>query len=280
MRRTNPQEGTLHRHGIPISNRIPCQVLAPPPPSCSELLMRCPPTSSITRPTPPLLLFTSFLPPICCRLMMHTLSTRWWRPPHCLAVLTSHYVIVFLLPSRTALVSMHVPKYSQCRHTHTPNDLHPHIRVWNTCSHSHHNVRTGCVEQPLPLSPLAPGQHAPPHPPTHTPHPADPAYPRPTPNARPPPPRIPPPPPPPPHTHTLLFWESCPLPLSPCPDPPPPKSGSTFIMLSATDALSRASPGSFPLPVWEPAPPPPCAFGSLPPSPCPPPPQQQEALTS
>jgi hypothetical protein len=37
-------------------------------------------------------------------------------PTHCSVVLMSDYGIVACLSSRTVLVSLHVPMYSQCRH--------------------------------------------------------------------------------------------------------------------------------------------------------------------
>jgi hypothetical protein len=47
------------------------------------------------------------------------MSTFHLPPTHCSVVLMSDYVIVACLSSRTVLVSLHVPMYSQCRHTHT-----------------------------------------------------------------------------------------------------------------------------------------------------------------
>mgnify|MGYP001806940776 CR=1 FL=1 len=47
------------------------------------------------------------------------MSTFHLPPAHCSVVLMSDYVIVACLSSRTVLVSLHVPMYSPCRHTHT-----------------------------------------------------------------------------------------------------------------------------------------------------------------
>jgi hypothetical protein len=45
------------------------------------------------------------------------MSTFHLPSTHCSVVLTSDYVIVACLSTRTVLVSVHVPIYSQCRHT-------------------------------------------------------------------------------------------------------------------------------------------------------------------